>query len=404
MALGGVTDARSRAWHHPGVWIGVVYVVSRLITTAFFVAASAMAPAGSRFGVSPDPGSFVLGWDATWYWLIAEQGYPQQLPLTETGDVAENAWAFMPVFPFVAKAVGLPFGSWGAGALVVSLIAGYLCCLALFALLRERIGFTAAAWAVVLFSSGPLAALFQVGYAETLFLLWLLLALLCVQRRRWWWLYAIVPLMAFTRPGVLAFALFLGLYGVVRIVGRARDPLSRSDVVHGLVLAALATATGFAWQVVASLATGDPGAYLATELAWRRPWVGDEEGFVPFLGWFQGAALWFAHWGLGEVTGVVVAIAVIVGLAAVLVAVPAVRRLGIEIRLWSAAYIVYLLAVFFPQSSIFRLLLPLSPLWGAVALPRSRAWRVAMLALALAGQWWWIWNMYGLGNQFWQIP
>ena len=59
------------------------------------------------------------------------------------------------------------------------------------------------------------------------------------------------------------------------------------------------------------------------------------------------------------------------------------KRLGVEVRLWGASYLVYLLAVFFPQSSIFRLLVPLSPLWGAVALPRSTAWRVGVLAACL---------------------
>ena len=44
------------------------------------------------------------------------------------------------------------------------------------------------------------------------------------------------------------------------------------------------------------------------------------------------------------------------------------------------------------------------PLWGAVAAPRSTAWRVSMLALCLVGQWWWICNMYALGNTFWRIP
>ena len=80
------------------------------------------------------------------------------------------------------------------------------------------------------------------------------------------------------------------------------------------------------------------------------------------------------------------------------------KRLGIELRLWSASYLVYLLLVFFPQSSIFRLLVPLSPLWGALAVPPSRAWRTGVLAASLLGQWWWIYNMYGLGNTFWQIP
>jgi hypothetical protein len=60
--------------------------------------------------------------------------------------------------------------------------------------------------------------------------------------------------------------------------------------------------------------------------------------------------------------------------------------------------------VFLPQSSVFRLLFPLSPLWGAVALPRSRVWRLGVLAACLVGQWWWIWNMYGLGTEFWHIP
>jgi hypothetical protein len=49
---------------------------------------------------------------------------------------------------------------------------------------------------------------------------------------------------------------------------------------------------------------------------------------------------------------------------------PHVRRLGPEMRLWSASYVLYLLVVFFPQSSIFRLLLPLAPLYGAIAAPR----------------------------------
>ena len=70
-------------------------------------------------------------------------------------------------------------------------------------------------------------------------------------------------------------------------------------------------------------------------------------------------------------------------LAALLLFEPHVRRLGVELRLWSASYLVYLLLVFFPQSSIFRLLVPLSPLWGAVALPRSTAWRVGVLAVGL---------------------
>src|SRR5690606_38173361 len=116
-------------------------------------------------------------------------------------------------------------GSWGAGAVVVSFVAGYLGCLALHRLLSPRIGGGAALVAVVFFANGPLAALFQVGYAESLAMLFLLLALDAVLRRRYFWLYLLVPVLGFTRPGVLAFALFLGLVLVWRWTRRRIDPL-----------------------------------------------------------------------------------------------------------------------------------------------------------------------------------
>jgi hypothetical protein len=111
--------------------IAVIYLTARVVTTLFFVLAASLSTSLSRFGADAGLADFVLGWDAQWYWLIAEDGYPSELPLTDSGDVAENAWAFMPVFAMVAKVVGLPFGSWGAGAFLVSLVAGYFACVAL---------------------------------------------------------------------------------------------------------------------------------------------------------------------------------------------------------------------------------------------------------------------------------
>ena len=154
-------------------------------------------------------------------------------------------------------------------------------------------------WSVVFFASGPVAAMFQVGYAETLFLLLLFLALDATVRRNYVWLYLLIPVMAFTRPGILAFALYLGLHGILRWWHRRDDPLALREIVHIVALGALATIAGFSWQVIAGIVTGDPGAYLATELAWRRNWlVGGVEGFVPFEGWIQASQFWFAQWGL----------------------------------------------------------------------------------------------------------
>jgi len=385
--------------------IAIVYVVARLITTGFFLLAASESGVGSRYGVDPPLSSFALGWDAQWYWLAAVDGYPSTLPTTDTGAVAENAWAFMPIYAYLAQLIGLLLGSWGAGAVVISLVAGYFACVALHGLLKDRIGDSAAMWAVVFFACGPLAAMFQVGYAESLFLLWLMLALRCVVERRYAWLYLLIPLMGYTRPGILAFALLLGLHGIHRWFTRRREPLPTSHIVHIVALGAWAVVIGFSWQVIAAVVTGDPGAYLATELAWRRNWISDAEGgFVPLDGFVQAAAFWFQAWGASPVAGYIVLGLLIAGVALLLLFEPHVRALGPDLRFWSASYIIYLLLVFFPQSSIFRLLLPLSPLWGAVALPRSGWWRFGVLAACLAGQWWWIYNMYAIANMYWQIP
>lgn len=402
-----LTLSAARRWAHAplALRIALVYLIARLVTTGFLIAAASLSTSLSRFGADAGLVDFVLGWDAQWYWLVAESGYPSDLPLTDSGEVAENAWAFLPVFAYAAKALGFLLGSWGAGAFVLSFVAGYLACLALHRLLRDRIGGSAAIWAVVFFAAGPLAAMFQVGYAETLFLLLLFLALDAVARRRYGVLYLLIPVMAFTRPGILAFALFLGLHGIVRWARRHDDPLTAREVAHIIALGALATATGFAWQLIAGIVTGDPGAYLATELAWRRHWVaGGVEVFVPFEGWMQASQFWFGLWGLPTWAGPVAVALLVIAAGAALLCLPQVRALGADLRLWSAAYLLYLLAVFFPQSSTFRLLLPLSPMWGAVAVPRSWLWRICVLGLCLAGQWFWIFPMYALGNTFWQVP
>ncbi len=385
--------------------IGILYLASRAVTSLFLLAAGALSQPGSRFGADPSIVDLALGWDAQWYWFLAQTGYPAELPLTDAGFVAENTWAFMPIYAYLALAIGTPLGHWGLGALIVSFVAGYLACLVLFRMLRPRLDEPARMWAVVFFASAPLAALFQVGYAESLFLLWLFLALEAVLRRRYAWLYLLIPLMGYTRPGILAFALFLGLHGIHRWMTRRREPLAGREIAHIVLLGLLAVVVGFSWQIIAGIVSGDPAAYLATELAWRRNWLGEAAGgFVPLEGFVDGAAFWFTTWGLGAVTGYVVLALAVAGIAALLLFEPHVKRLGVDLRLWSASYLVYLLLVFFPQSSVFRLLVPLSPLWGAAALPRARPWRLGVLAACLLGQWWWIYNMYALGNTYWQIP
>ena len=386
----------------PWLAVALIYVAARLVTTAFVLIGVGIV---NRAGGDTTLGSLLMRWDGQWYWVVGSEGYPTELPRNDDGLVTQNAWAFLPLYPAVTRAVSVLFaGQYPAAAMTVAIVAGYFSSLALYHLLRERIPVDAALWAVALYAAGPLAALFQMGYAEGMFLLWLFLALLMLIRRRFGWLYVLIPLMGFTRPGVLAFALLLGLYGIVRWVRRAADPLPVREIVHIVGLGLLAAAVGFAWQLIAGWATGDPSAYLETELAWRRGWTGADGGFVPFEGVVQASIIWFRIWGLPPGWGPVALVVVVAALALVLLFEPHVRRLGMEVRLWSASYLTYLLLVFFPQSSTFRLLMPLAPLSGAVALPRSTAWRVSMLVVGLAGQWWWIDQMLIQGATYAQIP
>jgi hypothetical protein len=405
MADGQLTSTPAPGAARIALRIGIIYLVARAVTTALLLLAAELSGAGSRMGDGASLVDVIVAWDGQWYWYLAEVGYPSDLPRTESGQIAENAWAFMPLFAYLAKLVGVPFGHWAMGALIVSLLAGYAASVVLYQLLRLKLDDQAATWSVVFFAFAPLAALFQVGYAESLNLLWLFLALWCVMRRHYAWLYALIPLMAFTRPGVLAFSLFLGLFGIWRWFTRDREPLRRLEVVHIVTLGVLAAAAGFAWQLIAGWVTGEAGAYLSTELAWRRNWIPGDAAFFPFEGFVTASAFWFASvWHLPAALGYVALGVGVLAVAAALLLAPQVRALGVEIRLWSASYLVYLLLVFFPQSSIFRLLVPLSPLWGAFAVPRSPIWRFGVLGACIVGQWWWIYNMYALGNTIWQIP
>lgn len=392
-----------RAWP-AAAQIALIYLAGRALTTGFFLIAGEVSTATSRFGDSPSLWAMLGGWDAQWYAYIAAAGYPSVLPVDDAGRIAENAWAFMPVYPYLSAAVAGLTGSWVSGAVIVSLIAGYLCCVVFHHLIRDRVEENAALIAVAFLATGPTSVLFQIGYAEALFLLWLLLALWCVRRRRFGWLYLLIPAMGYTRPGVLAFALFLGLYGIWRWVHRRTDRLPVGDALHILATGALAVAVGFSWQFIAWAVTGVPNAYIDTELAWRRLWVPGEEHFVPFTGFVHAAEFWAGRWGVPAWLLVLLLVLVLAAVAMFLFSARAAGPLGADVRLFSASYLVYLVAVFFPQSSLFRLLAPLSPLSAALAVPRSVVLRGTALVAGVLAQAVWIVIMYGMGNQYWQVP
>jgi hypothetical protein len=377
----------------------VVFALSRLVTTVIVLLFSRAQGPNPWTGANPPYLSYAAIWDGAWYKIISFYGYPSELPLTPDGHVAENAWAFMPGFPFLVQGLRLATGArWELVAVVISVACALGAALVFYRLMRHVLKDDAAAlFSVVLFCVAPLSPLLQFAYAESMSLLLLVSALHLVVTRRYAWVFPIVAVMALTRPSGLAFALFVGLHLVHRFVVRKRDPFPLNERIATVALAVFSGVMGLLWPAIAWIATGSLTAYTDTELAWRSSYIGYGE-LVPFTAWFQGG-----NWWLGEPLGIVVVSLLILGFAAFLFIRP-VKRLGVDLRLWLASYALYLLAVFFPQSSTFRLLMPLFPALGALAVPKSPIYRVAIVVVCIAGQVGWMTIAWGVDGRDWTPP
>lgn len=398
-------------------WVGVlgIWGASRLVTTGILLSFAARQGENAWTGASPGYLDFARLWDAHWYYIIAAVGYPSEIPRDENGLAGESAWAFMPVYPGLVR-IGMALTGdssaqgFAAVAVTISVLASAVAALLFFVLARRWLSAGTALLATALFCVAPLSPILQVAYAESLHLALLLGALILVLDRQWVVLPFVVTIMALTRPSGLAFALLLALVWGWRWMRRRDEPFETVERVRLGAAAVVAGLAGLAWPGIVALSTGELRGYLDTELAWRRPYIGDVE-LLPFTPWVQGAQWWAGEqwwpepliagvpWSTGAVLGPVILLAVL-ALCAAAFALPAMRRMPIELRFWIVAYALYLLAVFFPQSSTFRLLVPVAPVLGALALgiaslgsgriggrwsPRvARGLRVALAVLALA--------------------
>ena len=375
----------------------LVYGVARAVTTTIVLSLANVQGANPWTGAGPGFFEYANIWDARWYQIVWLTGYPAELPLTPDGHVAENAWAFLPVYPALVGMLTWLAVPWNVASVVIALAAGLGAALVFHRLMSRFLAPDQALYAVVLFCVAPVSPIMQFGYGESVGFLLLALALLLLVERRYGWLFPVILAWSFTRPGALAFALTLVLHWAWRWFRRRRDPFPVRERVLAASVAVFAGLAGVSWIGIAWAATGDMQAYTDTELAWRSAYIGYRE-LVPFTAWFQSG-----DWWLGQPLGTIAVIALISAFA-VLVASPAVGRLGTDIRLWSISYALYLLAVFFPQSSTFRILAPLFPLLGAFALPRARWYRWGLVVLFLALQVGWLLICWGIDGLDWTPP
>jgi hypothetical protein len=378
----------------------VIFIASRVVTTAILLYFAAIQAKNPWTDAAPGYAQYSRIWDGHWYYIISVAGYPSVLPLTPDGHVGESAWAFMPAFPAIAglfRGTGLDFGVVATG-LSVSFALG--AALLFYRLLVRFIDESAALFAVVLFCVAPLSPILQLAYAESMGLFFLVLALWLLVSRHYWVLIPVVAVMSLTRPSGLAFALALALHVAYRWRRRRDEPFPAAEALAAVVATIAAGVSGLAWLLVAWAVTGSLTAYTDTELAWRSAYIGYQD-LVPFTPWWHAAQFWL-RFPLGWLIVGITAIA-IVGFA-VLLRSRAGRRLGVDLRFWLVSYSLYLLAVFFPQSSTFRLLMPLFPALGIVAQPRHPLYRVAVVLLCIAGQIAWVQIAWYVDGADWTPP
>lgn len=396
------TALRLRYWHTPWwVKVLVVFVASRVVSTAILLEAASRQAQNAWTAAQPDYFSFAKIWDGHWYFIIAVAGYPSELPVTPDGHIGESAWAFMPVYPAVVRGLMLATGlDFMYVAPVVSTAFALGAALVFYRVIARVQPGSVALFSVVLLCFAPLSPVLQVAYAESMQLFLLAVALLLLMKRQYWMLLAAVVAMSLTRPSGLAFALAMLMHAIHRWVTRDRDPFPVRERIAVIVVGLGSFLSGIGWLLIAWAGTGSLTAYLDTELAWRRPYIGDKE-LVPFTPWIEAAHFWQQYVPFPLVW--VILVLVVAGFALFLFS-PPMRRLGPDLRFWTASYALYLLAVFFPQSSTFRLLMPLFPALGAVAQVRAVPIRVLLVAACIAGQWAWVQVGWFVSGYDWTPP
>ncbi|MBB6403810.1 hypothetical protein [Arthrobacter sp. AZCC_0090] len=392
------------------VQVTLVYIAARLVSACIFMAAALQQGVNPWFPPAPDYWNFITIWDGRWYAEAANNGYPSVLPLNASGNVAENSWAFYALFPYLGRALGAITGLATLPALTaIAMVAGLVAAMVVYKLFRDYAGRRTALWGVVFFSTFPVSPVLQVPYAESLNLLLLAGSLLLVVRRKYLAAMPVVLLMCLSRPTGLPFAAMAGLLLLQHLWQRFGRPPRQAAVPTELsvpavgpvppaptvptfrelaslaALVVVSAAGALAWPAIAWAATGDPLAYTKTETVWR----GDD--LVPFKPWFDTGQMLF-----GPVLGILAPFVFVAAFAALMLSKP-VRALGTELRLWCTCYMGYLLVFLHPQTSTFRMLLPLFPLaLSAAWLSRSRAYRGTVVLMFVLLQivwivWLWAW-------------
>lgn len=377
--------------------VALVYLALRAVSALLLLLASHDQPVMPDWtGPHVEFIDMTVLWDGSWYREVALHGYPNPLPVDGHGHVSQNAWAFYPLFPLLARMLmdvtGLGFPVVGS---TLALLCGLGACIVMAGLLAERLGDRVVLATVAVWAAFPAAVSLQLAYTESIAMLILCLVLWAVMRQAWEVAGALSLLLGLARPicapvvAVVAVALFL------RWRARGERPIPAREYAAGAFALAATALAAVLWPLVAWWVTGSRSAYTETMSAWRAG--GTIEPFKPWLGMSQ----WVFRSFEGASVYGPVGLAALVMSIIVLTCGPWATRLGPELRVWCLAYPAYLGLVLDPLTSIFRYALPMFPLLavmlGGAWVDRAARWlwlrTGALVALGVVGQVAWIWKL-----------
>lgn len=223
--------------------------------------------------------------DSGWYLSIIDWGYGPPPP-----EGHPSAHAFFPLYPWTAKVLHRTFALDGFHA---GMLVAYVCLFLALPLFwregRDRMG-EAGAWRAVLFLLlFPTSFFLASMYAESMFLLFALLAFRDARagRVREAILWGI--LLGLTKAAALAAAPALFLAALAPREGDLRPRSARLR--EALLVGAVPFATAWTWVFGIGVVKGEPGLYFRSLAGWHR-------GSSPLSGtaaWFRNAVAYFGQ-------------------------------------------------------------------------------------------------------------
>lgn len=357
-----------------------VFLVARLVSSLLLVTLGEGHPGlpGEtvvQFQAPTTPLNLHTNWDAQWYQLIVEQGYPSELPRNDAGDVLQNPWAFFPLFPALVAVLAETGLSFAVAAMLVSLSSGAVAMVLLFRLLATTCTNFTAGLTVTALSFSPAALAFGIPYTESLGLALILLCLTFLGQRRPTAFIVTALALSLARPVAPALAAVVGVVWLVRWFNRRSEPFPVRERFMWAGIAVLTAMLFLLWPAVVGIATGEWNAYALTQKSWH-PGV---------TGWDS----WLASALSGDptllITALLLAGAVAVGLRYG-------RRWPVALRAWTVLYPLFILGASRPTPSIVRYLtLTAAPAWplpdmsNRVTSPLARSALVVMVVTVGTG-------------------